>query len=128
VTKEERLTYQRERRLFNENAYTKKYEKTVNGFLMRLYRNMKSRITGVQHKKAHLYAGKELLDKEDFYEFAKCSPMFIVLFEQYSKGGFQRKEAPSPDRVDAKIGYTLDNIQWVTQSVNSSRSAKAQHG
>ena len=127
MTKEERRIYQRARRALNKNSDTKKYEKTVNGFLMRLYSNMKSRVTGVQHKKAHLYLGKELLNKEEFYEFAKCSPMFIVLFEQYIKGGCQRKEAPSPDRLDTKIGYTLDNMQWVTQSVNSQRGAIARY-
>lgn len=69
MTKEERLKYQRERRKLNGNLYTKRYEKTEAGFLMRMYRNMKSRVTGVQSKKAHLYKGKDLLAKEDFYEW-----------------------------------------------------------
>ena len=67
MTKEEKLKWQRERRKNNGNASTKKYEKTKNGFLMRCYRNMKSRITGVQKQKAHLYVGKSLLEKELFY-------------------------------------------------------------
>jgi hypothetical protein len=33
----------------------KKYEKTPKGYLMRTYRNMKSRVLGIQHKKAHIY-------------------------------------------------------------------------
>jgi hypothetical protein len=61
-------------RLYREktnNSISKKYEKTPNGFLMRMYRNMKSRVSGVQIQKFHLYEGKELLGKEDFYAWAK---------------------------------------------------------
>lgn len=124
MTKEERLEYQRKRRLINGNLYTKTYEKTMNGFIMRMYRNMKSRITGVQSKKAHLYQGKELMDKKSFYEFAKCSPMFRTLFYQYEGSGYAQKLAPTPDRIDSSKGYTIDNIQWVTHSVNSGRTTR----
>jgi hypothetical protein len=124
---EERKEYQRNRRKLTSNADTKKYEKTENGFLMRMYRNMKSRITGVQSKKAHLYKGKELLSKEEFYEWAKCSPMFMVLFRQYQEKGYQMKDAPTVDRLDSSKGYCLDNMQWVTHSVNSQRGANVRH-
>lgn len=114
--------------MLNGNRDTKTYEKTVNGFLMRMYRNMKSRIIGVQSKKAHLYQGKELMDKELFYEFAKYSPMFRTLFYQYEGSGYAQKLAPTPDRIDSAKGYTMDNIQWVTHSVNSSRITRGTHG
>jgi hypothetical protein len=125
--KETRLKYQQQRRRLNNNQDTKKYEKTLDGYLMRMYRNMKSRVTGVQSKKAHLYFGKELMDKESFYEFAKCSPMFRTLFYQYKREGYNQKLAPTPDRVDPTKGYTVDNIQWVTNSVNSSRGARRKY-
>jgi hypothetical protein len=128
MTKEERLEYQRNRRLLNKNQDTKTYEKTMNGYLMRMYRNMKSRVTGVQSKKAHLYLGKDLMDKELFYEFAKCSPMFRTLFYQYEEAGYAQKLAPTPDRLDTSKGYTMDNIQWVTHSVNSSRASRGTNG
>lgn len=128
MTKEERLKYQRERRLLNGNRDTKTYEKTMNGYLMRMYRNMKSRVTGVQSKKAHLYKGKELMDKELFYEFAKCSPMFRTLFYQYEESDYTQKLAPTPDRIDSTKGYTIDNIQWVTHSVNSGRITRGTNG
>ena len=127
MTKEERMEYQKARRIATNNASIHKYEKTENGFLMRMYRNMKSRVTGVQQKKAHLYLGKELLNKEEFYEWAKCSPMFMVLFRQYKESGYEQKQAPTVDRLDSSKGYILDNMQWVTQSVNSSRGALSRH-
>lgn len=107
--------------------YCNKYEKTENGFLMRMYRNMKSRVTGVQKEKAHLYKDKELLPKEEFYEWAKCSPMFMVLFRQYQESGYDRMQAPTVDRVNSRLGYTLDNMQWVTHSVNSLRGCYSRH-
>jgi hypothetical protein len=123
MTKEERLLSQRERRKSNNNADTRKYEKTVNGFLMRLYRNMKSRIQGVQKQKAHLYANKELLDKESFYSWAKSSKEFASLWYLWVASGYTRKLTPSVDRVDSSKGYTPDNMEWVTHSVNSSRGS-----
>lgn len=128
MNKEERLLYQQRNRKENNNAYTKKYEKTVNGYLMRMYRNMKSRITGVQKKKAHLYEGKELLLKEEFYEWAKCSPMFMVLWDKYVSSGYEQKQAPTVDRKNSDVGYRLDNMEWVSHSVNSKRGSQSRHG
>jgi hypothetical protein len=35
----------------------------------------------------------------------------------------ERKKTPSPDRVDSKIRYVIDNIRWVTHSENSANIA-----
>jgi len=100
-----------------------KYEKGVNGYLMRMYRNMKSRVTGVQKLKFHLYQGKEILPKEEFYSWAKSSEKFYQLFSQYVESGRDRKLAPSVDRIDSNKGYTIENMEWVTHSENSRRGA-----
>ena len=121
MDRETRNRLQRERRERSNNVITKKYEKTVNGFLMRLYRNMKSRINGVQKQKYHLYEGKELLGKNEFYDWAKSNGTFVRLFEEYEKSGYDRKLAPSVDRVDTSKGYEIDNIEFVTHSENSRR-------
>ena len=123
----DRLAYQREYRKANGNTHTKVYEKTISGFLMRMYRNMKSRITGVQTKKAHLYVGKELLPKEDFYAWAKDNPNFLALWEDYVKANHEQRLAPTVDRLDSSIGYTLSNMEWVTHSENSKRGSIARH-
>lgn len=104
---------------------TKIYEKTKTGYLMRIYRNMKSRISGIQKEKYHLYKNKELLSKEDFYKWAENSESFTELFKKYKEYGHERKLAPSVDRIDSSKGYTLDNMEWVTMSENSSRGAKS---
>jgi len=123
MDKQEKLARQREQRRLSGNSHTKKYEKTVNGFLMRLYRNMQSRVTGVQKAKFHLYEGKRLLNREDFYNWAKSSTKFHILFNEWEKSGYERKLSPSVDRIDSSRGYEMDNMEWVTHSENSRRGA-----
>ena len=123
MDRETKNRLQRERRLKSNNVETKRYEKTINGFLMRLYRNMKSRISGVQKEKYHLYEGKELLSKDEFYEWAKSNDTFLMLFDEYKKSEYNRKLAPSVDRIDSSKGYEISNMEFVTQSKNSRRGS-----
>lgn len=119
----EKLRKQREYRARTRNSCTNKYERTKKGKLMRIYRNMKSRVDGVQWQKHHLYAGKELLPKEEFYEWAMQSNSYHLLYSEWVNSGYDRKLAPSVDRVDSSRGYTIDNMEWVTHSENSKRGA-----
>lgn len=117
------LARQRAYRKANGNACTLKYERTKHGKLMRIYRNMKSRIEGVQWQKAHLYAGKYLLPKDEFYLWAIASPDFHRLYAEWVESGYERKLAPSVDRKDSSVGYRPWNMEWVTHSENSRRGA-----
>jgi hypothetical protein len=122
-TRDERNAKQRETRKANGNAYTLKYERTKAGKLMRLYRNMQSRIEGVQWQKHHLYAGKYLLPRDEFYTWAIASAEFHRLFREWEAAGYQRKLAPSVDRINSDVGYHPWNMQWVTHSENSRRGS-----
>jgi hypothetical protein len=126
MTHEERLARQRFCRAANNNAATKKYERTKPGKLMRIYRNMKSRVCGVQHLKAHLYEGKYLMPKEEFYQWASSCYAFHQLYAAWVESGYDRKLAPSVDRVDSTRGYEIDNLEWVTHSENSRRGGLSQ--
>lgn len=121
---EQYLEYQRQYRKRVANKVVHKYEKTPNGFLMRLYRNMKSRVTGVQKLKYHLYKDKELLDKQTFYEWSKSSKQFWKLYKVWVKSNFDRKLTPSVDRINPQKGYEIGNMEWVTHGENSRRSHK----
>lgn len=122
---EAQLEKQRINRKKTGNATTKKYEKTRNGFLMRTYRNMKSRVCGVTKNKNHLYLGLSLLDKNVFYEFSKSNLVFNQLYIEWVKSGYQRSLTPSVDRIDSSKGYDIDNIQWLTFAENSIKGLKS---
>ena len=94
---------------------------------MRKYRNMQSRILGIQKLKKHLYVGKSLLSREDFYRWAFQSETLKRLYSEWVKSGYSRKLTPSVDRIDPKIGYEISNMEWVTHSENSRRSSITRH-
>lgn len=115
--------WRREHRKKIGNMDSKRYGKTINGFLMRAYMNMKARVTGVQKQKAHLYLGKDLLSKEEFYNFSRNDKAFLKLFKEWTMTGYDTRLSPSVNRIDSNKGYTLDNIEWITHSANSSLSS-----
>lgn len=123
----DRNKWQREYRKKNGNLDTKKYEKTIPGFLMRLYRNMLSRTSGVQKDKYHLYVGCYLLSKVEFKEWAIHSEKFHSIFKVWEDSGYDRKLTPSVDRIDSSKGYELSNMEWVTHSENSRRGSISRH-
>lgn len=114
-----RLELQKLYRKRTNNICTKRYEKTERGFIMRMYRNMKSRITGIQKAKYHLYANKYLLPKHEFYGFVDRSPQFKRLFKHWVTSHYDRKLTPSVNRIDPSIGYEVGNIEFITHSENS---------
>jgi len=128
MTKEERNAAQREYRKRTQYQATKKYEKTMNGFLVRKYRTMLSRVTGIQKHKAHLYEGKSILTKEEFYNWAKSSFAFIELWNAYVDSCYDIKLCPTVDRIDSKFGYDLENMQWITHSENSRKGSLSRWG
>lgn len=117
--KECKNVMQKEYRARIKNRTTHKYEKTKNGFLVRLYRNMKSRINGTQKKKSHLYFGKSILPKDTFYEWANNSLLFNKLYSDWATSGYNRKITPTVDRINPEIGYEIHNMRWLTHSENS---------
>ena len=120
--------WQREARKKNGNAYTKRYERTKKGFLMRKYRNMQSRINGIQKQKHHLYKGKSLLPRADFYAWAFADAEFHRLFTEWESSDYDRKACPSVDRIDSGAGYEVENMQWITHSENSRRGTQSRFG
>ena len=123
MTKKEKNKKQRDYRKRTGDISTFKYEKTINGFLMRMYRNMESRVRGIQKIKYHLYQGKQLLDRETFYEWAKNSDDFKKLFREWQLSRYEQKLTPSVDRINSQEGYHLSNMEWVTHSENSRRGS-----
>ncbi len=49
---------------------------------------------------------------------------FLTQYKNWQKNNFKRKFAPSIDRIDNNKGYTLDNLQFISQSINSRKDYK----
>lgn len=111
----------------NSNIKAVQYNKTKTGYLVRTYRNMLSRVSGVLKKKAHLYKGKEILSKQDFYDWSLQNKSFHLLFENYLCNNYNMKLSPSIDRIDSSKGYIIDNMRWITHSENSSLGSKSRN-
>jgi hypothetical protein len=119
ISRIEKNARQREYRVANGNLCTKVYEKTQRGFLMRAYRNMLSRVRGIQKLKAHLYREMDVLSRDTFYAWAMASDDFKRLFREWEASGHDRKLTPSVDRRNSQYGYHLSNMRWITHSENS---------
>ena len=92
------------------------------GFLMRVYRNMWSRVTGVQKREARFYEGLPILPLTVFYCWALGDQSaFWLLWRIWQTSGRDRRLTPSIDRRDATKGYVLSNMQWLTQAENSGK-------
>lgn len=86
---------------------------------MRTYRNMLSRVTGIQLKKAHLYKGLSILPRQEFYVISLSDPDYLRLFIEWKDSGYDRQLTPSINRIDATLGYENFNVEWITHSENS---------
>lgn len=107
--------------------WTKNYEKSPKGYLVRTYRNIESRVNGIQKRKYHLYKGMFVLERKDFYEMSLNDQNFLETLENYKQSGWKQGEAPSIDRIYPWFGYHLDNIRWVKHSENSAHTRGKQY-
>lgn len=123
-SRRDKLAYQREYRAKTGNICTKKYERTPKGHLVRTYRNMLSRVRGIQKKKAHIYKGLPILDKNEFYEWSLNDSNYIDLWRGWAADDYNRRLTPSIDRIDPEHGYELWNMQWLTHSDNSAKATR----
>ena len=108
-------------------ATSKAYEKTPKGYLVRSFRNITNRVTGVAKNCSHIYKGLPVCTKEEFYEWSlSWESNYLYLLEEYKQSNYERSVAPSVDRIDSNSGYVLGNMQWVTISKNVSLTAKTE--
>ncbi len=87
------------------------------------YYSMKRRINGLDRKSKSI--GKELISLNEFLTWCYMTiDKFDSLYIKWVESGFKKGQSPSVDRIDNNVGYTLENMQWLTQSNNSKKSNK----
>ena len=62
--------------------------------------------------------------QEELIEWAMSQKKFHVIYDNWKRLDFQKNYAPSFDRKDDYIGYTLDNIEVTTWKKNRTRGHK----
>lgn len=88
-----------------ESESTKKFRRTKKGVLTNSYSHQKSRKT-VSYSLIELH--------QMFLE----NKRFDRLYNEWVKSGYQKNKKPTIDRINCKIGYSLNNIQCLTWEEN----------
>lgn len=91
---------------------------TIESFLSKSYSAMKNRTKGKSTNRPDLYKGKPIVSREVFYTWARHHPEFLRLYKMWINCDFDQRFTPSVNRLTSKRGYTLDNMEWVTNSQN----------
>lgn len=91
---------------------------TTSRFLSRRYVDMKSRVKGKSTKRPDLYKNLSIVPKDVFFNWAKNHPEFLKLYKRWFTSGFDRRFTPTVNRMNSSKGYTLDNMEWLTNSQN----------
>jgi len=79
---------------------------------------MSDRTKGKGTNRPDLYIGKAIVTREVFYMWSRNHPEFLRLYKTWVNCGFDRRFTPSVNRLTSKRGYTIDNMEWVTNSQN----------
>lgn len=97
---------------------------TINKFLSHLYSQMNKRVKGKSTKRPDLYKGLPILPRDVFVSWAKNHPDFLKLYKRWFSNDFNRKLTPAVNRMNPQKGYTLDNMEWMTNSQNCGLSGQ----
>jgi len=105
-------------------CYSHRYKVSTTGFLGNLYRSMRRRVEGRTAHNRGNWAGKPILPKDVFVQWAKNHPDFLASYKRWFSNGFDRKLTPSVNRMNSNKGYVLGNMEWMTNSQNSGLSGE----
>lgn len=97
-------------------------QRNVPGFLVAKWRFMRLRTEGRCCQAPKYFKGKEVMPREDFIEWSRNHPVFILLHLQWEQSNYNPLLTPVPDRLNSKFGYIAGNIEWVTKQENDRRA------
>lgn len=90
-------------------------------FLRTRYTEIYQRCTNKKRNCSHIYNGPDICTRDEFLSRFLRDKNFISLFKKWESSGWEYKLCPSIDRINVKLGYTLDNIQFITHSENATK-------
>jgi hypothetical protein len=65
-----------------------------------------------------------IISKVEFEKLANDSKVFFELFDAWKDSNFTLALTPTVDRIDNKLGYTKDNIQFLSYKDNQSKGSR----
>jgi len=99
--------------------YSRRIVKTKEGLLKRIYHTQ----CRTSRKRKH---PKPKYCKDDFINKSMYNLSFCLVFTEWEESGFDRWLIPSADRIDESLGYSFDNIKWVTWKENDNRQKRSE--
>ena len=91
-------------------------------YLKNAYTNMRYRCYGLKrtHPSYIVYVGVQCkITLEEFIEWSMKESDFPEIHKKWKDARFESTLAPSLDRIDSDIHYSIDNIQWLTRSAHA---------
>lgn len=104
-----------------------RYRYSINRIFNHRYSCLKTRSSRVLKNHSYSCFGKGYLTKEDWNNWCYRDDImkkFMNIYNNWVQNNFDEKLAPSIDRINNNLGYSLDNLQWLTKSENSSKYTK----
>jgi hypothetical protein len=108
-----------EKRKYDSYRQRHSFQRIFNHRYMNIKHRCEGKISGGKYK------GIYFCQKDEFIEWCykkKNMDQFISLWETWRDNNFERKYTPSIDRINNDNGYLPENLQWLTQSENSSKN------
>ena len=120
-----RANYSKNREYYREYDL-KRGRLDIERILRSRYYGIRSRSEeGYYHSNKYTVTGMPYLSKEEFMKWANENmDKFMELYAPWAASNYQKKLAPSVDRIDNSKGYTKDNLQWLTHGQNSAKYHK----
>ncbi len=90
------------------------------------YSNMKARVQG-RASRPYNVENKELCTLDEFLTWCYSSvpyKQFLMIYKEWEKNNFKHSLSPSIDRINNSFGYSIPNIQWLSQRQNTSKHTK----
>lgn len=101
------------------HKYKTRYNKRF--FLRQKYAQVKQRCTNKKRLDHKRYHDKLDIEIEDFYNRFIKDEQFNRLYIDWQESNYEYCKCPSVDRINPKLGYSIDNIQFITHSQNSTK-------
>jgi len=104
-------------------CYSHRTKASISGFLSNIYTRMNQRVRGGNTRRPDLYKGLPIMPKNVFLTWSRNHPDFLRLYKQWVTSDFDRRLTPTLNRMNSNKGYTLGNVEWLTNSQNCGLSA-----